>query len=64
MWWLWLGSGAIGGYVLAFGTLWLIAFLKPSVTWLGILTAIDTFVPANLRRDFEYRARHLGRYVS
>ena len=63
MWWLWLGSRAIGGYALAFCTLWLIAFLKPSVSWLGILPAIDTFVPADLDVifTFEYRARQLGR---
>jgi hypothetical protein len=50
LWWLWLGSGAIGGYALAFGTLWWQAL---SVKWVSVLEAIDTFAPADVRCDYD-----------
>jgi hypothetical protein len=50
LWGLWFIFGASGGVAL---TLWLSPLLNPPVKWMGILTAIDTFVPTDLRRDFD-----------
>jgi hypothetical protein len=53
LWWLWLGFGVAGGIVLTVATLWLIALFNPPVKWLSVLTAIDTFAPADLKREFD-----------
>jgi hypothetical protein len=57
LWWLWLGSGAIGGYALAFGTLWLISLTTSGPQqWLLPSEAIEQFVPKKLiqeERDLE-----------
>jgi hypothetical protein len=57
LWWLWSIFGLIGGVAL---TLWLTPVLNPrSVKWMSILTAIDTFAPADLRRDFDESTKQL-----
>ena len=53
MWWLWAIFGLSGGVAV---TLW---WLTPSVNGMGILTAIDTFAPADLKRDYDEPTKEL-----
>ena len=51
VWWFWWIFGLSGGASLV---LWLTPLLHPpSIKWMSVLTAIDTFAPPEIKRDFD-----------